>query len=73
MTFGFQEILIVLLVIALVARELLPMILARFGLIKNGRKLDLEAIDQKLKIATNEHYHEMKDELGRINEGLKRI
>ena len=73
MTFGFQEILIVLLFIALVARELLPMVLARFGIIKNGKKPELENIEQKLKLVANEHYHEMKDEFGKINETLKRI
>src|SRR3990167_4173531 len=73
MTFDFTQILILLLIFFLFGKEYIPAFLKKFGILNGGKKPDLNTLDDKLRLATNEHYHEMKDEFSKINESLKRV
>ncbi len=59
--FTFNNILILLLFVALVARELLPMVLARFGIIKNGKNGN--KTEKMLELISNHQHTEAKEEI----------
>ena len=65
----YEQILIFMLFIALAARELLPMVLRKFGLINNGK----DKVEEMLNLISNHQHTEAREEFNKMNESLKRI